>query len=57
MAGGVLLALAVKSNLVLGTVNASDKSLVLLLAIAVVAGASERVVPDLIKKVEGTIAK
>jgi hypothetical protein len=56
MAGGLLVGLAVKSNLVLGAINSAEKSLALLLAVAAVAGASERVVPDLIKRVEGTIS-
>lgn len=56
MAGALLIGLAIKSNLILGTINSSDKSLALLLAVSVVAGASERIVPNLIKKVEGTIS-
>ena len=56
MAGALLIGLAIKSNLILGTINSSDKSLALLLAVSVIAGASERIVPNLIKKVEGTIS-
>jgi hypothetical protein len=55
MAGALLIGLAVKSNLILGAINSSEKSLALLLAVSIVAGASERIVPNLIKKVEGTI--
>jgi hypothetical protein len=57
MAGALLVGLAIKSGLILGTINASEKSLTLLLAVSIVAGASERIVPNLIKQVEGTMFK
>jgi hypothetical protein len=57
MAGALLVGLAIKSGLILGTINSSEKSLTLLLAVSIVAGASERIVPNLIKQVEGTMFK
>jgi hypothetical protein len=52
---GFLFALAIKSNILLGTINNSDKSLSLLLLICIVAGASERLLPSLIRQLEGTL--
>jgi hypothetical protein len=57
MAGALLIGLAIKSGLILGTINSSENSLTLLLAVSIVAGASERIVPNLIKQVEGTMFK
>lgn len=57
MAGALLIGLAIKSGLILGTINSSENSLILLLAVSIVAGASERIVPNLIKQVEGTMFK
>lgn len=57
MSGALLIGLAIKSGLILGTINTSENSLTLLLAISIVAGASERIVPNLIKQVEGTMFK
>jgi hypothetical protein len=53
--GALLVALAVKSDLVLGALNGQEKTLSLLAAICIVAGASERILPNLIKNVEGTV--
>ncbi|HSS19885.1 MAG TPA: hypothetical protein VLL54_07415 [Pyrinomonadaceae bacterium] len=53
--GAFFIALAIKANLVLGSVNTVN-SLPLLLAICIVAGASERFVPDLIKQIEGRVS-
>lgn len=55
MAGAFLVALCVKGNILLGIINATDQTIPFLLAIGVVAGASERLVPNIIKKVEGTL--
>jgi hypothetical protein len=55
MAGALFIALCVKANIVLGAINSSDNSLAFLLVVAAVAGASEMLVPSLIKKVEGTL--
>lgn len=54
-AGALLFAVAIKSNLILGAINSQEKSLALLVAICLVAGASERLVPNLIKNIEGTV--
>ncbi|MDT5063468.1 MAG: hypothetical protein QOH63_3927 [Acidobacteriota bacterium] len=56
MAGAILVTLAVKANILLGALDSAEKSLPLLLVVAMVAGASERIVPNLIKTVEGTIS-
>lgn len=53
MAGAALVTLAVKANVFLGALDSTEKSLPLILTIAMIAGASERIVPNLIKKVEG----
>lgn len=55
MTGGLFVALCVKGNIVLGVINATDKKLAVLLVLAGFAGASERLVPNMIKKVEGTL--
>jgi len=52
MAGGFLLALAIKANLVLGVTNSINNSHAFYLLVSTSAGASERLVPSLIKKVE-----
>ena len=54
--GAILVALAVKTNLVLGIAKSFDHSVAALLAICIVAGTSERVVPSLIKRVEGSVS-
>lgn len=53
MAGAALITLAIKANVFLGALDSAEKSLPLILTIAMIAGASERIVPNLIKKVEG----
>jgi hypothetical protein len=53
MAGAFLVAVAVKANLVVGFVNAAGAAtLPLLIVLCVIAGASERLVPTLIAKLE-----
>jgi hypothetical protein len=52
IAGAFLCAVAVKANILLGFINASEFSLSILLTICIVSGASERFVPELIKHVE-----
>lgn len=54
--GALLVALAIKSGLVLGGVQFSGNQLALLLAFCIVAGASERLVPSLIESVESSAA-
>lgn len=54
--GGLVIALAIKGNLLLGFIKSVDHSLAALLAICMVAGASERFVPSFIKQVEGSIS-
>jgi hypothetical protein len=54
-AAGLLFALTVKSNILLGAVNRSERATPILLVICVIAGASERLLPDLIKQLEGTL--
>lgn len=54
---GFLFALAIKSNILLGAVNNSQRSLSLLLVICIVAGASERLLPSLIRQLEGTLVE
>jgi len=55
VAGGCIVALAIKANLVLGSIN-SINSLALLIVICIIAGASERLVPGLIKQIESTVS-
>jgi hypothetical protein len=55
--GGVLAALAVKADILLGIFKSSKEPLALLLIVCFVAGASERFVPSIIKHVEGMIEK
>lgn len=55
LAGGCIVALAIKANLVLGSVNAIN-SLASLIVICIIAGASERLVPNLIKQIEGSVS-
>jgi len=55
--GGLLAALAVKADILLGIFESSKEPLALLLILCFVAGASERLVPSLIKHVEGMMEK
>jgi hypothetical protein len=55
VAGACIVALAIKANLVLGSINAIN-SLALLIVICIIAGASERLVPNLIKQIEGRVS-
>lgn len=57
MLGALLVALAVKADMLLGMINSSKEPFALLLTVCFVAGASERIVPSLIKQVEGMIEK
>jgi hypothetical protein len=54
-AAGFVFALAIKSNVLVGSVNNSEKSLPIMLLICIIAGASERLLPSLIKQLEGTL--
>ncbi|MFY9222508.1 MAG: hypothetical protein WAQ98_07560 [Blastocatellia bacterium] len=53
--GALLTALAIKSNVVVGLVNSFSNPLAGLLAFCIVAAFSERFVPSLIKKFEGSL--
>ncbi len=55
--GAFIVALGIESNFVLGIANRTDYSLVFLLFICAAAGASERIVPNLIKQVEDSFFK
>ncbi|MGA2261080.1 MAG: SET domain-containing protein [Acidobacteriota bacterium] len=55
MLGAFLVAVCLKANLVLSMPNGLDSPRLYLIAFCIVAGASERIVPDLIQKVGGTI--
>jgi len=50
--GAFIMALAVKANIILGFSKATDYSFALLLVICICAGASERLVPGFIKRIE-----
>lgn len=52
--GALLVALAIKANLVLPSSSAAN-SLPLIMLICIIAGASERLVPNLIKHIESTV--
>jgi hypothetical protein len=51
--GAFLVALCLKANLVLGVPTGLESPLLYIIAFCIVAGASERIVPDLIQKVGG----
>jgi hypothetical protein len=53
--GALLLALAIKAKLILGFTEAVDNSLLFLMAMSIIAGASERIVPNLIHQVESSL--
>ena len=53
--GSLLVALAIKANIVLGLANSSGHEFALLLLLCVVGGASERLVPSLIEQMEASI--
>jgi hypothetical protein len=57
MTAGLLFSLAVKSDVLLSAINRSEKALTILLVIALIAGASERLLPSLIKQLEGTLVR
>lgn len=54
---GFVFALSIKADLVLGMINRSENPLVILLVFSFVAGASERLLPSLIRQIEGTLIK
>jgi hypothetical protein len=54
MAGAVVALLAVRVNLIGGIVNGMPHPFAALMLVCVIAGASERLVPDLINRLEGT---
>jgi hypothetical protein len=56
-AAGFLFALTIKSNILLGAVNRSERATPILLVVCIIAGASERLLPDLIKQLEGTLVR
>ncbi|WP_175957851.1 hypothetical protein [Burkholderia sp. BCC0405] len=56
LGGALLVALAIKSGLVLGGIHFSGNPLALLLACCIAAGASERLVPSLIERVEKAVS-
>ncbi|MBI3249090.1 MAG: hypothetical protein HYZ50_21515 [Deltaproteobacteria bacterium] len=53
--GTLVVVLAVKANVLLGVVGNSHENRALLLLLALVAGASERLIPSLIQQVEGSV--
>jgi len=57
MLGALLVALAIKANIFFGMINSSENTLAVLLTVCTVAGASERIVPSIIKQVEGIVEK
>lgn len=57
MAGAVVAAFAVRVNLVGGIVNGLPHPFAALMLVCVIDGASERLVPDLINRLEGTFRK
>jgi hypothetical protein len=54
--GAFLVAIAMKAQLILGVTNSVTNSIDIQAVIGVVAGASERFVPDLIKRFEGSFS-
>jgi hypothetical protein len=54
-AAGLIFTLAIKADLLLGLVNRSENRLAVLAIVALVAGASERLLPSLIRQLEGKL--
>lgn len=52
---GLVFALSIKSNILLGAINKSERTITILLVITIIAGVSERLLPSLIKQLEGTL--
>jgi hypothetical protein len=52
---GLVFALSIKSNILLGAINNSERATTILLVISIIAGVSERLLPSLIKQLEGTL--
>lgn len=52
---GLLVCLGVKANIIMGFLNETDKSLIVICFITLISGASESLIPSLIKQVEGKI--
>jgi len=55
MLGSLLVALAVKANIVLGLTQSSGHEFAFLLAICIVGGSSERLVPSIIERMEDSV--
>ena len=53
---GMFFVMAVKSNLLLGTINQSQGVLAILLVLSIVAGASEQLLPNLINQFSAVLA-
>jgi hypothetical protein len=53
---GMFFVMAVKSNLLLGTINQSQNVLTILLVLSIVAGASEQLLPNLINQISAVLA-
>jgi len=56
MLGALLIGLAIKSEIFFSVLNSAANPLPVFLTVCTVAGASERIVPSLIKKVENATA-
>jgi hypothetical protein len=54
---GLLVALGIKANIIMGFLNQTDKSIVVISFIALISGASESLIPSLISQIEGKIHK
>ncbi len=52
---GFIFALSIKADLILGVINRSENTLIIFLVVSFVAGASERLLPSLIRQLEGTL--
>jgi hypothetical protein len=57
MSGAFFVALSIKANLLLGVFQSWPRPFLALLTTCIVAGASERLVPGLIKKMEGSLSR
>lgn len=50
---GLLVVLGIKANIIMGFLNQTDRSLIVISFIALISGASESLIPSLIKQIEG----
>jgi hypothetical protein len=53
--GGILVALAIKANIIAGFIDKLEKGIAVFMLLGLVAGASERIIPGLVRRIEDSI--